>query len=171
MYLAENECHFDNQLQCSPQNPVVYDELYVGQYWSFMLKRSQSEAVSLAVKLQSYPHLWPQAVSSNWNKWLKWACSKGFFRNVLKSFITQKGFRVALLPLCIERSQFRHLIRLRPECLLGQMFLEETGRGLQNKPRMHWRDFLFFLFFLLEKALMSHVPPRRHGEGEDWAPG
>lgn len=65
MYLAENECHFDNQLQCSPQNPVVYDKLYVGQCWSFMLKRAQSEAVSLAVKLQSYPHLWPQAVSSN----------------------------------------------------------------------------------------------------------
>lgn len=131
-----------------------------------MLKRAQSEAVSLAVKLQSYPHLWPQAVSSNWNKWLKWACSKGFLRNVLKSFITQEGIRVALLPLCIERSQFRHLTRLRPERLLGQMFLACHSRKRPPKQTQNALErFSFFFFFWLENALMPHVPPQKTWRG------
>lgn len=166
MYLAENECHFDNQLQCSPQNPVVYDKLYVGQYWSFMLKRAQSEAVSLAVKLQSYPHLWPQAVSSNWNKWLKWACSKGFLRNVLKSFITQEGIRVALLPLCIERSQFRHLTRLRPERLLGQMFLACHSRKRPPKQTQNALERFSFFFFLAWKCPDATCSPPEDMERE-----
>lgn len=131
-----------------------------------MLKRAQSEAVSLAVKLQSYPHLWPQAVSSNWNKWLKWACSKGFLRNVLKSFITQEGIRVALLPLCIERSQFRHLTRLRPERLLGQMFLACHSRKRPPKQTQNALERFSFFFFLAWKCPDATCSPPEDMERE-----
>ena len=81
------------------------------------------------------------------------------FRDRVRSSDIWEKLRVELLLLPVEGTHlkcFRHLVRMSPGSLLGDVFWpNSSGRRPRGRPRTHWRDYISWLAW-------EHlgVPPR-----------
>ena len=121
-----------------------------------MVKRELNQETRLSVYQSifcptlTYGHeLW--VVTKRMRLWIQ-AAEMGFLRRVaglslrdgVRSSVIWERVKVELLLLCIERLRwFRHLVRMPPGCLPGEMFQAcPTRRRPRGRPRTCWRDYI-----------------------------